>query len=193
MSIFASFSKLSDDGRLGTIHRLIKDEDFKVLELSEFKNDEGSVKKCSGSGKPHVACHNRSLGMVYFSQNDFYFEWYMRADDGGKCYWFDEDRFIGSSEDGSCFFVPYSKVLEMHRWNSWEELIVPVSEIKILVNALPVGGDNGTEGESMSSRQSGSTRSNDSGGAAAAPFNSIMKGNSQKSNQKQKNVKINPI
>ena len=130
MSIFASFTLLSDDGA-GKIHRLIKDDDFSVLEFSDFRDDSTSIEKCVESGKPYIAYCRGTLGMVYFSQNDFYFEWYMRGDGGGNCYWYDEERFIGSAEEGTCFFIPYDKVLEMHKWES-EDLIVSNEDLRCL-------------------------------------------------------------
>ena len=49
-------------------------------------------------------------------------------------HWWTEDSFIGSVEDGKCYFVPYSHVLDMHEWSSYDELIVPVTNVKVLLD-----------------------------------------------------------
>ena len=94
----------------------------------------------------------------------------------GNCYWYDEERFIGSAEVGTCFFIPYDKVLEMHKWQNWEDLIVSIKELKVLVDfqhGSSKSGGNAVHGSSSAS-------------AAGTSLNSIMKGSSNKTQEKQK-------
>jgi hypothetical protein len=168
---------VSDDGTNGSIHTVISDDDFEVLTKDDFVNDKASITKCSESERPFVAMHGGVLGMVFFGQNEFWFEWYM-PEGGSQCYWFNEERWIKPPQDGYCFFVPYHKVLVMHNWNDGDELLVPIKSIKVV--AIPP-----TSASSSSSATSAVKVNKDIHKEVA----SIMKGSSNKP-RRQKNVKI---
>lgn len=138
--IFAPFDILSDGDSAKPIHRKIKRDSYTELCDEHFTSDLTSIQRCTDAGKGFVARCEERVGMVFFSQNDMWYEWFDKPDGAGTSYWWTEDSFIGGVEDGQCYFVPYTHVLDMREWGSYEELIVPLTSVKVILDKKSLKG-----------------------------------------------------
>ena len=181
--IFAPFDLLSDGDSSKPIHCKIKTGEYKELGKEDFSGDAASIQRCAETGKGFVARYADKLGMVFFSQNDIWYEWFDRPDGEGTSYWWTEDSFIGGVEDGQCYFVPYTQVLDMHKWGSYEELIVPLKSVKVLLDK---------EAFMSGVASSSSSKGNAQKKQTLPPPTSIMKGSTtmKGSGKQAKSVKI---